>query len=129
MRDEDAAHRLCGNGQKMRAAGELRVRLRRELHVCFVDERGRAERVTRALDGELPVRDQSELLVQKREERFGRRGVALPWHGRRAWVAAIPVHAAVSPMKSPGGRYPRYRARQCGAGATPRAVWRLDVRI
>ena len=79
----------------MRPARELGFGLPGELDVRLVDERGRAQGVASALDGQLPMRNSAQLLVQEREQRFGRRGVQLVYRRRRVRRLAVPFHARI----------------------------------
>ena len=62
--DENAPHRLRRDGEKMRSARESRARLVGELHVRFVHERCRAQRMAGMLEPQLSVRDPPQLVVQ-----------------------------------------------------------------
>ena len=70
--DENPPHRLRCDGKKMRTARESRARLVRELHVCFVHERRRAQRMAGTLEAKLSVCDAPQLIIEQREQRLGR---------------------------------------------------------
>ena len=75
--NEDAPHGFSGGPEEVRAIlPGLRGRIH-QLEPSFVDQRGRLERMARALPGHLVRSQAAQFIVNQRQQLVGRLGVAL----------------------------------------------------
>ena len=74
--DEDAAHRLGGDGEEMRAVAPVNRVLVDKAQVCFVDERGGLQRVSGPLARKLARSNPLQLEIDERQQLIERRAVA-----------------------------------------------------
>jgi hypothetical protein len=78
--DENLAHQMSGDAEKMRAAFPVGMILRNQAHVGLVNQCGGLQRLRRAFVGEVMAGEPAQLVVyQRRQGLDGRLVAALPF--------------------------------------------------